>query len=75
MEKKITPVILGADLNCYNLARAFHEQYGVKSYAFGRYAVSATKYSKIIHFTCVPKIDEKSVMLDTLHRFADAHLG
>ena len=75
MDKKITPVILGADLNCYNLARAFHEQYGVKSYAFGRYAVSATKYSKIIHFTCVPKIDEKSVMLDTLHRFADAHLG
>lgn len=75
MEKTITPVILGADLNCYNMARAFHEQYGVKSYAFGRYAVSATKYSKIIHFTCVPKIDKEPVMLDTLHRFADAHLG
>ncbi|MBO5126165.1 MAG: ATP-grasp domain-containing protein, partial [Clostridia bacterium] len=75
MDKTITPVLLGADLNCYNIARAFHEQYGVKSYAFGRYAVSATKYSKIIHFTCVLKIDEEPVMLDTLHRFADAHLG
>ena len=75
MEKKITPVLLGADLNCYNVARAFHMQYGVKSYAFGRYAISATKYSRIVHFTCVPEIDTDSVMLDTLHRFADAHIG
>ncbi len=75
MEKQITPVLLGADLNCYNIARAFHEQYGVKSYAFGRYAISATKYSKLIRFTIVPEIDNDAVMLDTLHRFADAHLG
>ncbi len=73
--KTITPVLLGADLNCYNVARAFHMQYGVKSYAFGRYAVSATKYSRIIHFTAVPKLDNDAVMLDTLHRFADAHIG
>ncbi len=72
---KITPVLLGADLNCYNVARAFHMQYGVKSYAFGRYAVSATKYSKIINFSSVPALDDDTVMLDTLHRFADAHLG
>ena len=38
MKEKITPVLLGADLNCYNVARAFHEEYGVVSYAFGRYA-------------------------------------
>lgn len=75
MDKQITPVLLGADLNCYNVARAFHEQYGVKSYAFGRYAVSATKYSKIINFRCIPNIDKDEVMLDTLHRFADAHIG
>lgn len=74
-EKKITPVLLGADLNCYNVARAFHEQYGVKSYAFGRYAVSATKYSRIVIFKSVPDIDTDSVMLDILHRFADAHPG
>ena len=40
MEKlNIIPVLLGADLNCDNMARAFHEEYGVKSYAFGRYAI------------------------------------
>jgi len=75
MEKKITPVLLGADLNCYNVARAFHMAYGVKSYAFGRYAISATKYSRIVNFTVVPDIDNPVTMLDTLHRFADAHLG
>jgi len=74
-EQVITPVMLGADLNCYNLARAFHERYGVRSYAFGRYAIAPTKYSTIIHFTVVPQIDQDAVMLDTLHRFADAHIG
>ncbi|MBE6625635.1 MAG: ATP-grasp domain-containing protein [Ruminococcaceae bacterium] len=75
MNKTITPVLLGADLNCYNVARAFHMQYGVKSYAFGRYAISATKYSRIINFRSIPDIDKDEVMLDTLHRFADAHIG
>lgn len=75
MSQTIVPVLLGADLNCYNIARAFHMKYGVKSYAFARYAISATKYSRIVHFTCVPDIDHDSVMLDTLHRFADAHIG
>ena len=69
----IIPVLLGADLNCYNVARAFHQQYGVISHAFGRYAVSATKYSKIIRFTAVPDIDNDAVMLRTLTEFAQAH--
>jgi len=71
----IIPVLLGADLNCYNIARAFHEQYGVLTYAFGRYAVSATKYSQIIRFTIVPDIDSDEVMLRTLTEFAGAHAG
>ena len=73
MTEKIIPVLLGADLNCYNVARAFHEQYGVISYAFGRYAVSATKYSRIIRFTAVPEIDRDEVMLETLTAFAESH--
>ena len=36
----IIPVFLGADLNCYNFARAFHEAYGVESYAYGRYTMA-----------------------------------
>ncbi len=72
-KKEIVPVLLGADLNCYNLARAFHEAYGVISYAFGRYEISATKYSKIVRFTTVPDLDDETVMLRILTEFAVAH--
>ncbi len=71
--EKIYPVLLGADLNCYNVARAFHEAYGVKSKAFGRYAVSATKYSRIVDFTSVPDIDTKEVAVKVLLEYAESH--
>ena len=75
MNTDLIPVFLGADLNCYNFARAFHEAYGVGSYAFGRYAMAPTKYSKIIHFTIVPDIDNEPTMLKVLHDFAKEHAG
>lgn len=71
--EKIYPVLLGGDLNCYNVARAFHEAYGVKSKAFGRYAISATKYSSLIDFTIEPLIDTDEVMLKTLKEYAGSH--
>ncbi len=76
MEKlNIIPVLLGADLNCYNVARAFHEEYGVKSYAFGRYAIGASNYTRIVNFTIVERIDDPEVMVNTLTEFADKHEG
>ncbi len=75
MEQNIIPVLLGADLNCYNVARAFHEEYGVRSYAFGRYAIGASNYTRIIHFTAVERLDDPEVMIRTLTEFADAHEG
>ena len=75
MNNEIIPVFLGADLNCYNFARAFHEAYGVKSYAFGRYEISATKYSKLISFKVVPDIDNEDTMIKELSAFAKEHEG
>lgn len=71
--EKIYPVLLGGDLNCYNVARAFHEAYGVKSVAFGRYAISATKYSSLVDFTIEPEIDTDEVMLRVLKDYAENH--
>ena len=71
----IIPVFLGADLNCYNFARAFHEAYGVESYAYGRYPMAPTKYSKLVHFTTVPDMDNEDTMLRILHDFAAQHKG
>lgn len=65
----IVPVLIGADMNCYSMARAFHEEYGVTSYAFGRYLMGEVMYSRIITFKTVEKIDENHVLLETLQGF------
>ena len=72
-EKNIIPVLLGADLNCYSVARAFHEAFGVKSHAFGRYELGTTKHSKIVHFNTVDNVDTAEVLLPTLEAFAKEH--
>lgn len=71
--KKITPVLLGADLNCYSVARAFHEAFGVISYAFGKYPIGETEYSKIIIFKKIEDLSDEDVMLETLIAFAKEH--
>ncbi|MBQ3792468.1 MAG: ATP-grasp domain-containing protein [Clostridia bacterium] len=73
MSEKMQVVILGADLNCYHLARAFHEAYGISCYAFGRYAISATKYSRFVRFTAVPELEDESVAIPLLQGFARSH--
>lgn len=75
MPNAILPVLLGADLNCYSVARAFHEAYGVKSHAFGRYVLGATQHSKIIDFTVVEELCEPKILLETLIKFAEENPG
>ena len=41
-QKPLIPVLIGADMNCYSMARTFHEAYGVTSCAFGRWAMGET---------------------------------
>ncbi len=75
MKKDIIPVLLGADLNCYSVARAFYEAYDVPSYAFGKYAVGETQHSKIVKFTAVPNLTQNDVLCRTLTEFAAEHAG
>jgi len=75
MKEKLIPVLLGADLNCYNVARAFHEEYGVISYAFGKYPLGATQNSRIVNFTAVPDLADGEVMVRNLREFAKSHEG
>lgn len=73
MRKDFIPVLLGADLNCYNVARAFHEAYGIESYAFGRYAIGATMNTRIVHFKPIPDFDSADKMVSVLNDFAASH--
>ncbi len=72
---EIIPVLLGGDLNTYNLARAFDEAYSIKSRVFGRYPLSATKYSSLIIPSYDPNLNNADVLADTLTKFAAEHEG
>ena len=73
MAKPLLPVLIGADMNCYSVARAFHQAYGVHSHAFGRWAMGDTMYSRIVRCTYVPDVDDPDVLLRTVTDFANAH--
>lgn len=75
MKNRIQPVLIGADLNCYNVARAFHEAYDVKSVAFGRYEIGATKNSNIIDFNIEEGLNNPEKFIDVLMNFADINKG
>lgn len=69
----LVPVLLGGDLNSYNVARAFHEKYGVPTHVFGRYPIGPTMNSKIVVFHTVPKMDNDEIMTAELRNFAEKH--
>ena len=62
--------MLGADLNAYGIARAFHEAFGVKSYAFGKYKLGATSMSNIVKFTVVKDLSNDDRLVSLLVDFA-----
>ena len=67
------PVLIGADMNCYSVARAIHEEYGKESYVFGRFAAGDTKYSKIVHCSYNPELSNPDVLVETVNAFAAEH--
>lgn len=64
------PVLLGGDLNCYSVARAFHEAYGKISKVFGRYPLKETQKTRILDFNAVPDLDTDEGLLRTLNAYA-----
>ena len=70
LKKDFIPVLIGGDMNCYTVARAIHEEYGKKSYAFGRFAAGDTMYSKIVETFQNPELDQPEVLLQTIKDFA-----
>ena len=74
-KKDLCPVLLGADMNCYNVARAFHEKYGVISHAFGRYAIGATENTRIVDFHAVEDLTKPEKLTEVLSDFAEKQAG
>ena len=70
LKADLVPVLLGADLNCYSVARAFYEQYGVVSQAFGKYPLGVTSHSRFVRFVAIPHLDNPEICIDVLRDFA-----
>lgn len=66
MYQAIQPVLLGADLNCYSMARAFFAATGRRAIVYGQSALGPIRYSRYLRFTAVPGLGRKEVLLPLL---------
>ncbi|MCL1841683.1 MAG: hypothetical protein FWF75_08070, partial [Propionibacteriaceae bacterium] len=71
----LQPVILGADIAAYSLARAFHEAYGLTSVALSQADIKFTSSSRFIDHRTVPGIESEQTLLATLHAVAEEFAG
>ncbi len=72
-EREFIPVLLGGDINTYSVARAFYEQYQVRSYVFGKYQTGPSFNSQITIYEGNPSIDQDEYFLNRINRFAKEH--
>ena len=72
-EREFIPVVLGGDINTYSLARAFYEEYQVKSYIFGKFPSGPSYRSKITVYEHDPRIEQDDYFLERVNRFAKEH--
>lgn len=68
--QNLQPVLIGADMNCYTLARAFYEAYGVTALAFGRWAMGDTMASRFVRVSVVEDLDNEQTLLRVITQCA-----
>lgn len=64
------PIILGTNLNAYNMARSLHEAFGVRSLALGRFPLRETAHSAILDVRAYRDFDRPEVIVATLKALA-----
>jgi len=66
-KEEFIPILLASDINVYSMARAFHEEYNVKSIVLARVTSGVINHSKIIEFRQIDNLDENDVFLKTVN--------
>ncbi len=69
-EREFIPIILGNDINTYSVARAFYEEYGIKSIGLGKYRSGPGNNSRIIDFYADENMDNQEVFKKTIDSFS-----
>lgn len=70
-EKDFVPIILGSDINTYGMARAFYEEYQIKSIVIGKFPSGPSCNSKIIDYYADLNIDKPEVFLKIINDLAE----
>ena len=66
VERDFMPVILGADITAYSLARSFHEAYHIKSLVVSQRRARIISESKIIENRVIPGLDDVQFLVEKL---------
>ena len=72
-DESFIPMLFGGDINTYSVARAFYEEYKVKSYVFGKFQTGPSYGSKITFYHADKDIDTDEVFLKTVRDFCSEH--
>lgn len=71
MKDSFIPVLMGNDINVYSMARAFHQEYEIKSMVFCKTVSGPCNNSTILTLDAHPKMDTKDVFLEKINGFAE----
>lgn len=72
-EREFVPVLFGGDINTYSVARAFYEEYQVKSYVLGKYMSGPSCYSAITNYRMNNQMDTEDVLLKAVCNLSKKH--
>ncbi|HOU76344.1 MAG TPA: ATP-grasp domain-containing protein [Candidatus Dojkabacteria bacterium] len=70
-EQSFVPLLFSGDINCYSMARAFCEEYKVKSIAYGKYYTGPNCNSKIVDYRVNENIETEDEFLKVVNQVAD----
>ena len=73
MKTEFYPLLFGGDINVYSVGRAFHEAYGIKAAAVGKYPAFPCWESAILDYRPNPDIEDPEVFRRVVADFAAAH--
>lgn len=74
-EREFLPVILGADITAYSLARSFHEEYNIKSLVLSMSEGGYIANSDIIENRVFPGLENKDVLVKHLLEVGEEFKG
>lgn len=72
-DQKFQPILLGSDATVYGVARAFHEEYGIKSIALASRELFHTKHSKIVEVRAIKGFSQLAVFTPKIVEFAQQY--